>query len=142
VVCVGVACADGSGMGVSSVSVILCCCWVARSAVTGRDDGVVQQQTRNWGSDVAPGLTFNMRQGRQNCVDLPELAQPHTNFDGDDVVCRHRQTTLHHHCPVAETSAASFTADVELAGHLCCVRACCRSGGSLMSAGSGGQCDW
>ena len=40
-VCVGITCADGSGMGVSSVGVILCCCWVARLAVTGRDGGVV-----------------------------------------------------------------------------------------------------
>jgi hypothetical protein len=68
-------------------------------------------------------------------VDLPELAQPHTNVD---VVCRHCQTTLHCHRHVAESSAASFTTDVALAGRLCRVRACCRGGGSLMSVGSGG----
>jgi hypothetical protein len=94
------------------------------------------------GSDVAPGLTFNTRQGRQNCVDLPELAQPHTNVDGDDVVCRHHQMTLHCCCHVAETSAALFTADVALAGCLCCVRVCCHGGGSLTSAGSGGRRRW
>jgi hypothetical protein len=37
VVCVGIACADRSGMGVSSVGVILCRCWVVRSAVTEKE---------------------------------------------------------------------------------------------------------
>jgi hypothetical protein len=78
------------------------------------------------GSDVTPGLTFNTRQGRQNCVDLPELAQPHTSANGD--MCRHCQMMLQHCHHVAETSVASFTADVALAGCLCHVRACCRGG--------------
>ena len=80
---------------------LLCCC--CHQAIVCHLVAMLLSATWHLDSLSTRGM------GGQGCADSPELAQPQTNVDSDDTVCRHRQLTPHHRHHVAWTSPASFT---------------------------------